>query len=232
METVFAYPQKTYSKPQTRLFGNPGETLGSITIDNFPPLEEIRGVPGWLVPSSSSTAHGTLHTITSASGSAVPYEFITQERTEVIFRDYEFELLVEASRMQDERRFCEIAGEINWDSRSPEYFIAAIFLSSAAGANTQAIHLAHLGARQYPDNIELQKFAHILAPARVKPNNQPPQPEGTKDIQWLKDHRQEYSGEWVALLRGELLGSAPTLKGLIQKVGNPKDTQILVTQVY
>ena len=59
----------------------------------------------------------------------------------------------------------------------------------------------------------------------------PSQPEAVKDIQWLKVHRSEYTGQWVALLRGELLGEASTLKELISQVGDPKDTEILVTYI-
>lgn len=146
-----------------------------------------------------------------------------------ISHDFEFEALAAA---QDERRFCEIADGIDWAVRSPDDFITAIQLGLTTGAYQKAAQLARIGSEQYPDQIEIQKYAQILAPAKVKPGDPTPQPEGAKDIQWLKEHQQEYSGQWVALLRGELLGAAPTLKELTRQVGSPKGTAMLVAQVY
>lgn len=143
--------------------------------------------------------------------------------------NFEFEALAAA---QDERRFCEIVDEINWAVHSPNDFITAIRLGLAVGAYQKAAQLARIGNGQYPDQVEIQKYVQILAPAKIKPDNSSPQPEGAKDIQWLKEHRQEYSGQWVALLHGELLGAAPTLKELTRQVGSPKGTAMLVTRVY
>lgn len=230
MEAVFIYPQTISNNRANRLLGNLGISLDAITDDNFPHFIKIDQVPGWMIPSSLFD-QGSPYPITTATGSAVPFDFITQERTEIAFCDFEFEQLAVAARERDERRFCEIVDAMNWDSRSPENFIIAIQYGLATGAYQKTLNLAKLGSEQYPDHTEIQKFAHILAPAKTKPNDQPPQPEGVKDIQWLKGHQHEYSGQWVALLRGDLLGVAPTLKELIRQVGSPKGTQILVTQV-
>ncbi|MHC1773150.1 MAG: hypothetical protein AB9907_15745 [Flexilinea sp.] len=167
----------------------------------------------------------------AASGSTVPFDFITQERTDVVFSDFEFEQLSAAAVAQNENRFCKVADTINWKFRSPGDFVTAVQFGLTAGAYQKAFQLTQMGITLYPDHTELQKYASILAPAKVKREIQPSQPDGIKDIQWLKVHRSEYTGQWVALLRGELLGTAPTLKELIRQVGNPKGTQILVTQV-
>lgn len=39
-----------------------------------------------------------------------------------------------------------------------------------------------------------------------------------KDFNWLRDHAQEYRGQWVALHEGQLITTAATLKELSQKV--------------
>jgi hypothetical protein len=48
--------------------------------------------------------------------------------------------------------------------------------------------------------------------------------------QWLRDHRQEYSGQWVALKNGKLLASANSAKELLHQVNATEDT--LLTAVY
>jgi Family of unknown function (DUF5678) len=38
------------------------------------------------------------------------------------------------------------------------------------------------------------------------------------DYQWIRDHAQEYRGQWVALYNGELLGAATSLRELLDRV--------------
>lgn len=48
--------------------------------------------------------------------------------------------------------------------------------------------------------------------------------------QWLKDHRLQYRGKWVALQKGHLLAEAPSANELIQKLDSVQ--HILLTSVY
>lgn len=48
--------------------------------------------------------------------------------------------------------------------------------------------------------------------------------------QWLKDHRLQYQGKWVALKEGHLLAEAPSANELIQKLDSIQ--HVLVTAVY
>jgi hypothetical protein len=48
--------------------------------------------------------------------------------------------------------------------------------------------------------------------------------------QWLKDHRLQYRGKWVALKKGHLLAEAPSANELIQKLDSIQ--HVLVTAVY
>jgi hypothetical protein len=40
----------------------------------------------------------------------------------------------------------------------------------------------------------------------------------TLDYQWIRDHAQDYRGQWVALHKGELLGAATSLRELLDRV--------------
>jgi len=40
----------------------------------------------------------------------------------------------------------------------------------------------------------------------------------TLDYQWIRDHAQDYRGQWVALDSGKLLGAAPSLRELLDRV--------------
>jgi hypothetical protein len=40
----------------------------------------------------------------------------------------------------------------------------------------------------------------------------------TSDYQWIRDHAQNYRGQWVALDNGKLLGAAPSLRELLDRV--------------
>jgi hypothetical protein len=48
--------------------------------------------------------------------------------------------------------------------------------------------------------------------------------------QWLKDHRLQYRGKWVALQEGHLLAEAPSANELIQKLDSIQ--HVLLTAVY
>jgi hypothetical protein len=48
--------------------------------------------------------------------------------------------------------------------------------------------------------------------------------------QWLKEHRLQYRGKWVALQKGHLLAEAPSANELIQKLDSIQ--HVLLTAVY
>jgi hypothetical protein len=55
----------------------------------------------------------------------------------------------------------------------------------------------------------------------------------TLDYQWIRDHAQDYRGQWVALENGQLLGAAASLRELLDRV-NPLQSQHrpLVHQIH
>lgn len=139
---------------------------------------------------------------------------------------FEFEIidndmiqLEKVAENRDERAFVEVAKNMDWENRSPGDILRGIQFAFEAGAHIYARRLATDGNERYPRHQELQKYARFLAPPEVLHRNLPPDPTLRANRDWLKTHRDEYKGQWVALLNGELLGAAPKLKTLRSIVG-------------
>ena len=133
--------------------------------------------------------------------------------------DPEMAALDQAAGAGDEGAFLEAARSIQWETCPPEDFLRAIQFAFAAGAHLYARILATRGAQLYPQHQELQKYARILAPPKVIARNLPPDPTLRANRAWLKAHWGEYKGQWVALKNGDLLGTAPTLNELTNRIG-------------
>lgn len=140
--------------------------------------------------------------------------------------------LAQAAENGDERAFLEIARRIDWTNRPANEVVRGVRLALQVGAHGLARQLSQEGGRRFPEHAEMQQLAHLLAPARVIQSNLPPDPHAGLDMRWLKQHGDEYRGQWVALDHGKLLGAAPTYKELAQKIGSPIGKNILVTPVY
>jgi hypothetical protein len=168
---------------------------------------------------------------TGVTGSAVTPSPYLLEQTSATNPDDEMALLTVASEKVDELAFIQAANTIDWSRRSTEDYLRAVRLALSAGAYVMASKLSAQGAAQYPGYSELQKFARLLAPPKILPNTEPPNPTLRLNRDWLMAHGIEYRGRWVALKAGQLLGQAPTLSELIEITGDPKGKHILLTQV-
>ena len=205
----------------------------TITQDNNQNIREISDIPPWFAGVTPGEKYYRFTSIESGStGTVSAYTYVTQERTAIPFGDGEMEQLIEASQTMNESLFVAVAKSIDWGLRPVEDYLKVIQLALAAGAHLKARNLAMVGGERFSDHAEMQKYARILAPAKIVKSHLPPDPEGAKDMRWLKEHHDEYRGQWVALLHGELLATASSLKELIQQIGDPRGTNILVTQVY
>ena len=166
----------------------------------------------------------------SVTGSSSAYGHGLQE----LIRSSEqngWERLEDAAQDGNETEFIAAAKTIDWENCTAEDYIKAVKLALSAAAYLKARLLATDGAKRYREDAELQKYAHVLAPPKVLPNHTAADPTIRKNRDWLMEHGDEYPGQWVALRRGEFLGAAPTLKELIQEIGDPRGKNILVTQV-
>ncbi|ETW95623.1 MAG: hypothetical protein ETSY1_29880 [Candidatus Entotheonella factor] len=119
----------------------------------------------------------------------------------------------------------------NPTSRSADEVIQTISEALATGQNGLARQLAMDGARQYPSHAQLQTYARILAPPVMK--SVPSTPKSRAAVKangiWLKAHRQEYMGQWVALREGALLRVADSYEALVADLGDTTD--ILLTKI-
>ncbi|MFB2892789.1 DUF5678 domain-containing protein [Aerosakkonemataceae cyanobacterium BLCC-F50] len=95
-----------------------------------------------------------------------------------------------------------------------------------------AWQIATEGLKHYPEHQELQKYAYILAPAKITTVDRGGHPEIQADHEWIKKNIAEYRGRWVALKNGKLLASGNDLDEIIKQIGEIKNTGILVTPIY
>ncbi len=116
---------------------------------------------------------------------------------------------------------------------APDAIIGAIKQAFETDKPRLAERLAKEGAERYPEHVELQKYAQVLAPPIVKAVSSTPESRATvkANRQWLKAHRNEYVGHWIALKNGELLHVSPTFDELTAVVGEVRGREILVTKI-
>lgn len=138
----------------------------------------------------------------------------------------------EASDVYDVSAFVQAYRDMEWDDRSAADFVEAARLALDIGAIPIAQELAMTGVQYFPEHPELQKMAYILAPPKVTVSDRPPDPAAKGNMTWLKKHGDDYRGKWVALRSGELLAVADSIDGLVEQVGELKNTGIMVTQVW
>jgi hypothetical protein len=138
--------------------------------------------------------------------------------------------LEKAASKQDAHTFENILESLRWTSRIPSDFIRAINLALGIGAYTAAQRVSGLGKDHHPDDPQIQKYAHVLAPPKITRKKVEYDPTIRANRNWLMAHGDEYRSKWVALHNGELLDSADSFDELIERVGNSKD--ILITTVF
>ncbi|NER38268.1 MAG: hypothetical protein F6J93_30655 [Oscillatoria sp. SIO1A7] len=92
--------------------------------------------------------------------------------------------------------------------------------------------IATEGLEHYPDHAELQKYAYILAPPKVRVVKAGGHPEVRANREWIEQNQAEYRGHWVAIKNGELLATGKSHDEVIDLVGIIKNTGILVTPIY
>jgi hypothetical protein len=65
--------------------------------------------------------------------------------------------------------------------------------------------------QQGEQDEELLKWQRVLAPARTLRVGGPRDIDRTPDVEWMRQHWNDYRGQWVALLQGELLAHSESL---------------------
>jgi Arc/MetJ-type ribon-helix-helix transcriptional regulator len=113
--------------------------------------------------------------------------------------------------------------------QSPDDYLQALAHAFRTGEFGRARQLATEGAARYPDNAELAKSARVLAPPTVTRASRPHTADIRANRAWLKAHRQDYAGQWIALRDGHLLAAAPSFDALVACVDETRD--VLMTKL-
>lgn len=120
--------------------------------------------------------------------------------------------------------------KIDWTKHHPKVFIYFIRLALELEAIFLAQKLSSCGKKLYPENSELQKFAHILEKPTLTSKNRQSDIDLQANSRWIMENRQVYKGQWVALKDGSLLDTSKSLKTLASKF--PQHNNIYFTKVY
>jgi hypothetical protein len=168
--------------------------------------------------------------VSTTSGSAAVFTFLPEEPTTTHYFDLEMLQLERAVKLDDEVEFVRIVNQMDWSSRSVDNYLRAISLALQIGAHLIARKLAQEGTVRFPDHPDMSKHARILSPVVTLRTGLPPEPRIVANMNWLKEHRNEYKGLWVAIENGEMVASASNPQALIKIVGNVKNTDILITR--
>ena len=108
-------------------------------------------------------------------------------------------------------------------------YLHALAHALRTGEFGRARQLATEGAARYPEHAELAKSARVLAPPTVTRAPRPHTAATQANRTWLKTHRQDYAGQWVALRDGHLLAAAPSFDQLVAHVDETHD--VLMTKI-
>lgn len=206
-------------------------TFREATInDTYKRLLEALNSPSFVYPVTTIPQDEQIDTTTS--GSVTAFYLLPVEQTFPYHYDLEMTQLKRAVLLEDADAFTQSATDMDWKIRSEDDYLKAIELALQVGAHLIARKLSQEGANRFPENERLMKHARVLAPVKLICSNAPADPGVAKNNLWLKEHREEYQGRWVALRDGNLLAFGNSIQDVKNKVGPLKNSRILVTKVY
>jgi len=125
-----------------------------------------------------------------------------------------------AASVGDEIGFLTNLQTIELDRCSPSQFLQIIKLAFRAGAFIAARDIATEGFRHHPEDPELNRYVQILTSTRRVGTQQMALIGSRSNMEWLNEHAGEYSGQWLALRDGQLLGSSKSLEELVREVSS------------
>jgi hypothetical protein len=167
-------------------------------------------------------------TYLTSSGSSVNLVIPSEEQTSSHPIDWDRLELERSFLLDDENEFVSLAKRINWENRTAEDHLKAIQMALTIGAHLVARRLSQDGKGHFPTNPEISKSATVLAPVETLRKDIPPDPSIGRNRDWLKAHRSEFRGQWVAIRDGELLARAPTYQQMKDLMGDVKGRGILI----
>ena len=115
-------------------------------------------------------------------------------------------------------------------NKSPEEYIQSMRIALGRGDLKTAQELASEAVKIYPDAVDIQQCAYVLAPTKV--TSRPSTPEQRQsmkaDREWLQKNRDKYRHRWVAVRSGELLADASSLDELADQLDDTKGVLLTV----
>lgn len=144
----------------------------------------------------------------------------------------ELRTLEQAAAQADRQAFALLVTTMDWSAHGATDLTRAIDLALALDMVSLAREVAHRGSKIFPEDKRLQQAMAVLAPPVVR-GTRPAQPLHLAAAQrWFKEHASHYTGQWVAVRGDTLLGSAPTLQELHERIGVEGQTaNIIVVKV-
>jgi hypothetical protein len=117
---------------------------------------------------------------------------------------------------------------------SPEDFIRAMQTAFNMDDYNTAQQISIEAIAHYPDDEGIKNYARKLARPLIA--SQPITEEQRQKIlalqDWVKNHRVEYRGRWVALRNTKLILDAASLDELVERIGEENIKGLFITAVY
>lgn len=107
--------------------------------------------------------------------------------------------------------------------KQQEEFIGLIKQAISYGDYSLALEEALSGLKEYPDNSILQNYSKVLSPPTIVERDLKPIMGLDLNIKWIKENGNRYSGMWIALCNGELLGASESLSSLLLEIGEKEN---------
>lgn len=128
--------------------------------------------------------------------------------------------------------FTRLVARIDWTTKPAVMIGQVIDMALALDEIGVARQLAQIGIDGYADDKRLNELWRILQPPRVIETNRPPKKGLSATMAWLQAHSHEYSGSWIAVREGTLVGTAPSRKALVAQLDQNIDpANVLITWI-
>lgn len=131
--------------------------------------------------------------------------------------------LENAALAKNELAFVNALDATNIENRSAHQLARIVKLALKAGAFIAARAVAEKGLARFPDNPLFRQYVLSLSVPKVVSQNVPHNPALQANRNWLNEHSHEYSGQWVALRNGTLLGASNSFEELFGQIGRSKE---------
>ncbi len=165
-------------------------------------------------------------------GSVYSAWYTRRDRTGARAGDDLISLMERMASEPDPRAFLSLVEMVDWSTRRPEELTAAIDLALREERPTLATRLAQLARELFPHHERIARAARVLAPGSARSTYLPPAEGLRASRRWLREHADEYRGQWVAVRQGALVGAAPFLEQMEDLIDLEEEgANLLVTRV-